>query len=180
MAYQSECHMVKQEHSIFLIQGHLHRRMLFILCNKILKSQKFLKSEKIMSMFDKWVYVYLVNSRVSNKRPSSPACFFFSKNFPTTPLLLGSPRLLSFLLCESNSLAICWKNTCLKFLPNVPALPPSTYIILYFNSALFSALWSYDLMNSKVCVQIINFLAWNGKTKLFRLVTVKTRPSKNE
>ena len=44
-------------------------------------SQKFLKSEKIMSMFDKWVYVYLVNSRVSNKRPSSPACFFFQKIF---------------------------------------------------------------------------------------------------
>lgn len=93
MAYQSECHMVKQEHSIFLIQGHLHRRMLFILCNKILKSQKFLKSEKIMSMFDKWVYVYLVNSRVSNKRPSSPACFFFQKIFQP-PGLIRTTRLL--------------------------------------------------------------------------------------
>ena len=51
---------------------------------------------------------WFIYSRFPNKRP--PRLFFFSKNPSPTALLLGSPPLLSFLLCESNTLAIYRKK----------------------------------------------------------------------
>ena len=45
--------------------------------------------------------------RVPKKRPHT---YLFFKKFSNHRLLLGTHRLLSFLLCESNSLAICKKK----------------------------------------------------------------------